>query len=152
VIVMTAFSAIDSAIECIRRGAYHYLTKPFKVDELALFLGRALEEARLRRETVALRRAFGREFAAGSMIGSSGALREICDLAERVAEAQTPVLITGETGTGKGLLARALHASSGRAGAFVTINCAAVPENLLESELFGHLRGAFTGATTSRKG
>jgi len=153
VIVMTAYSAVDTAIESIRQGAYHYLTKPFKVDELALFLDRALEEARLRRETWVLRRALRDQFAIGHVIGRSDAMRELCDLATRVADATTPVLIVGETGTGKGLFARAVHGEGPRANApFVTVNCAAVPENLLESELFGHTKGAFTGATGPRKG
>ena len=153
VIVMTAYSAVDTAVESIRQGAYHYLTKPFKVDELALFLDRALEDARLRRETVVLRRALRDQFAIANVIGRSDAMRELCDLASRVADATTPVLIVGETGTGKGLIARAVHGGGPRAnGPFVTVNCAAVPENLLESELFGHTKGAFTGATGPRKG
>ncbi|HVW24608.1 MAG TPA: sigma-54 dependent transcriptional regulator [Polyangiaceae bacterium] len=153
VIVMTAYSAVESAIESIRRGAYHYLTKPFKVDELALFLDRALAEARLRGEARVLRRALRDQFAIGNVIGRSGSMRELCELAARVTDASTPVLIIGETGTGKGLFARALHGEGPRAHApFVTINCAAVPQNLLESELFGHTRGAFTGATGPRKG
>jgi two-component system response regulator HydG len=153
VIVMTAFSAVDSAIESIRQGAYHYLTKPFKVDELALFLERALAEACLRRETSALRRVLGDTSSMAGVVGRRGAMRPVCDLVARVADATTPVLLLGETGTGKGLLARALHAGSRRAGReFVTINCAAVPENLLESELFGHVRGSFTGATSNRVG
>jgi two-component system response regulator HydG len=153
VIVMTAYSAVDSAIESIRQGAYHYLTKPFKVGELALFLERALSEARLKRETRALRRALREQSALASFVGESDAMRELCELAARVADAPTPVLIVGETGTGKGLLARAVHGEGPRANApFVTVNCAAVPENLLESELFGHTRGAFTGATGPRKG
>jgi two-component system, NtrC family, response regulator HydG len=153
VIVMTAYSAVETAIESIRRGAYHYLTKPFKADELALFLDRALEEARLRREAVVLRRALREQFALSSIVGRSGAMREVCDLAERVADASAPVLLLGETGTGKGLLAQAIHASGTRAShPFVMVNCASVPENLLESELFGHTKGAFTGATSSRKG
>jgi two-component system, NtrC family, response regulator HydG len=153
VIVMTAYSAVDSAIESIRQGAYHYLTKPFKVDELALFVARALEDARLRQETVVLRRALRDQFAIANMIGQSGAMRELCELATRVADAATPVLIVGETGTGKGLLARAVHGAGRSASApFVTLNCAAVPENLLESELFGHTKGAFTGAAGPRKG
>jgi two-component system response regulator HydG len=153
VIVMTAFSAVDTAIESIRQGAYHYLTKPFKVDELALFLERALAEASLRRETTALRRVLGDASSLSGVVGRRGAMRAVCDLVIRIADATTPVLIVGETGTGKGLIARALHAGSRRAGhAFVTLNCAAVPENLLESELFGHVRGSFTGATANRVG
>jgi two-component system response regulator HydG len=153
VIVMTAYSAVDTAIESIRRGAYHYLTKPFKVDELALFLERALDETRLRREAVTLKRTLKERFAVGSLVGRSGAMREVCDLVLRVADASAPVLILGETGTGKRLVARAVHAEGTRASApFVTVNCAALPENLLESELFGHMKGAFTGATARRAG
>ena len=153
VIVMTAYSAVETAVEAIRQGAYHYLTKPFKVEELALFLGRALDEASLRRETVALKRALRDKFALSNIVGRSGSMQEICDLVERVADAAVPVLIVGETGTGKGLVARAIHAQGTRANApFVAINCAALPENLLESELFGHVKGAFTGATSNRAG
>jgi two-component system, NtrC family, response regulator HydG len=153
VIVMTAYSALDTAIESIRQGAYHYLTKPFKVEELALFLGRSLDEARLRREAVMLRRALGDQFAVANIIGPSDSMRELCELASRVGDATVPVLILGETGTGKGLIARAVHAAGPRAnGPFVTVNCAAVPENFLESELFGHTKGAFTGATAPRRG
>ena len=153
VIVMTAYSAIETAIDSIRRGAYHYLTKPFKVDELALFLARALEEVRVRRETVALKRALKERSSLANLIGRSGAMREVCDLVERLADADVPVLITGETGTGKGVVARAIHADGNRGSApFVTVNCAALPEALLESELFGHLKGAFTGATSNRTG
>ncbi len=153
VIVMTAFSAVDSAIESIRQGAYHYLTKPFAVDELALFLGRALDEARLRQETRTLRRALRDGSSLDTIVGKSGGMREVCALVSRVADADTPVLILGETGTGKGLVARALHSEGRRAsGPFVTVNCAALPEHLLESELFGHVRGAFTGAMSNRRG
>jgi two-component system response regulator HydG len=153
VIVMTAFSAVDSAIESIRQGAYHYLTKPFQVDELALFLERALADARLRREAGVMRRALQERASFAKVIGAEGSLGEACGLISRIADATTPVLLTGETGTGKGLLAHALHEQSHRARrAFVTINCAALPENLLESELFGHVRGAFTGAITNRAG
>lgn len=153
VIVMTAYSAVDTAIESIRRGAYHYLTKPFKAEELALFLERALAESRLRRESVALKRTLRDRLAVSNLIWQSAAMRDVCDLVLRVADANAPVLILGETGTGKGLVARAIHAEGVRAGApFVTVNCAALPESLLESELFGHLRGAFTGATSRRVG
>jgi two-component system, NtrC family, response regulator HydG len=144
---------VASAIECIRQGAYHYLTKPFTVDELALFLRRALEEARLRSEAVLLRRALRDRFALANLVGESPAMRALFDLIERVADAEVPILLSGETGTGKGLVARALHALSRRAaGPFVTVNCAALPENLLESELFGHVKGAFTGAVSQRSG
>jgi two-component system, NtrC family, response regulator HydG len=153
VIVMTAFSAVDTAIESIRQGAYHYLTKPFQVDELALFLHRALDDATIRREAKAMRQVLRESTSFTGIIGAEGALREACNLVARVADASTPVLLLGETGTGKGLLARALHEQSHRAArSFVTVNCAALPENLLESELFGHVRGAFTGATTHRGG
>jgi two-component system response regulator HydG len=153
VVMMTAYSAVDSAVESIRRGAYHYLTKPFKVDELALFLERAVDETRLRREALTLKRTLKERFALGNLIGPSGAMREVSDLVVRVADAGVPVLLLGETGTGKGVVARAIHAEGGRAGSpFVTVNCAALPENLLESELFGHMKGAFTGATSRRVG
>jgi two-component system response regulator HydG len=153
VIVTTAFSDVASAVESIRQGAYHYLTKPFKVDELVLFLRRALEEARLRSEAVLLRRALRDRFALANLVGESKPMRALCDLVERVADAEVPVLLSGETGTGKGLVARALHALSRRsAGPFVSVNCAALPENLLESELFGHVKGAFTGAVSQRAG
>ncbi|HXJ22431.1 MAG TPA: sigma-54 dependent transcriptional regulator [Polyangia bacterium] len=153
VIVMTAYSAIDSAVESIRQGAYHYLTKPFKLDELRIFLGRALDEYRLRHEATALRKTLQQRFSATNLIGDTPAIRAVIDVIERVADAEVPVLITGETGTGKGVAARALHAESRRSSAsFVTVNCAAIPEALLESELFGHVRGAFTGATADRPG
>jgi len=151
VIVMTAFSGVDTAVESIRRGAYHYLTKPFKIDELVLFLRRALDESALRREADSLREAFGRPL--GDVVGDSPAMREVFALLRRIANSNAPVLVLGETGTGKGLTARALHNESRRAAApFVVINCAAIPEALLESELFGHVKGAFTGATSDRSG
>jgi two-component system response regulator HydG len=152
VIVMTAFSAVDSAVESIRQGAYHYLTKPFKVDELLIFLGRALEDLRVRREAKALRGAMRDRFSMAGVLGHSKRLQAVLDVVERVAGSPVPVLVTGETGTGKGLVARAIHAESRRTGPLVPVNCAALPENLLESELFGHLKGAFTGAATNRPG
>jgi two-component system response regulator HydG len=153
VIIMTAFSAIDTAVESIRRGANHYLTKPFKQDELYIFLGRALEEVRLRREAAALKRELGGRLVARAIVGDSLPIRAVRELVARVADAPVPILIQGETGTGKGLVARALHGESGRAGGpFVAVNCAAIPEGLLESELFGYVRGAFTGATHDRGG
>ncbi len=151
VIVMTAFSGIDTAVESIRRGAYHYMTKPFKVAELALFLTRALEESALRREAKALRTALHSPLE--NIVGQSREMQDVFELVRRIADSNVPVLVLGETGTGKGLIARALHSESSRANQpFVSVNCAAIPDNLLESELFGHVRGAFTGASTDRVG
>jgi two-component system response regulator HydG len=153
VIIMTAFSAIDSAVECVRQGAYHYLTKPFKVAELDLFLQRALETRALRKAARDMQRALHDRYALGALIGGSASMREAFELVTRVADSSLPVVIVGETGVGKTLLAHALHAESERASApFVSVNCAALPEPLLESELFGHVRGAFTGANAARAG
>jgi two-component system response regulator HydG len=153
VIVMTAYGAIDTAIESIRRGAFHYLTKPFKNEELVLFVRRAIEQAALRREAERLRRALRERSVLDTIVGRSEAMREVIETARRIADADTPALLLGETGTGKGLLARTIHEAGPRAGRpFVTVNCAAMPEPLLESELFGHVRGAFTGATEARPG
>ncbi|MDR3682936.1 MAG: sigma-54 dependent transcriptional regulator [Geothrix sp.] len=153
VIVMTAYGAIDTAVDSIRQGAYHYLTKPFPPEELEIFLRRALEEQNLQKETQRLRKALREHLPIDGLVGSSPAMREVLDLVNRLAVVDVPVLIQGETGTGKSLVAGAIHARSTRAkGSFVSINCAALPEALLESELFGHAKGAFTGATSDRSG
>jgi len=153
VIVMTAYGAIDTAVDSIRQGAYHYLTKPFPPEELEIFLRRALEERQLHSETLRLRKALREHQGIEGLVGSSPAMREVVDLVDRLAVVDVPVLIQGETGTGKSLVAGAIHARSNRSKApFVSINCAALPEPLLESELFGHAKGAFTGATADRPG
>jgi len=153
VIVMTAYGAIETAVDAIRQGAFHYLTKPFGIDELALFLGRALEDTRLRREARSLRATLVDKMGLGNLVATSAAMLEVFDVAHRLADAATPILVLGETGTGKTALARAIHAASVRSGRpFVSVNCAALPETLLESELFGHVKGAFTGATSARAG
>ena len=153
VIVMTAYGAIDSAVESIRKGAFHYLTKPFKLDELIVFVDRALSDRELRRETVALRKSLRERYSMSGLIGKSAAMQGVFSVIQRIAATKVPVLITGETGTGKGAVARAIHGESVRsAGKFVAVNCAALPDQLLESELFGHAKGAFTGAVADREG
>jgi two-component system response regulator HydG len=153
VIVMTAYGAIDTAIESIRQGASHYLTKPFKLEELALFLDRLIDERGVRREAKALRAVIHERPAEAGIIAASKAMHHVFEVIDRMARSDVPVLLLGETGTGKGLFARILHARSARAeGPFVTVNCAALPEPLLESELFGHVKGAFTGAVRESRG
>ena len=153
VLMMTAFGAIDSAIEAMRRGAFHYLPKPFRTDELLVYLERAAAERRLKDENRALRRVAVEQSGFGSMIGRSRPMRQLFDLLGRVAASAAPVLLRAESGTGKELVARALHFEGARKNrSFVAVNCTALPESLLESELFGHVRGAFTGATTPRRG
>ncbi len=153
VLIMTAFSAVDTAVESIRQGAYHYLTKPFKAEELVLFLRRALEESQIRREAAVLKRTLRERFAMERILGNSAAMRNVREIVARVASVPVPLLILGETGTGKSLVAQAIHAESPRASRpLVVVNCAALPEALLESELFGYVKGAFTGAATDRPG
>ncbi|MBA3538228.1 MAG: sigma-54-dependent Fis family transcriptional regulator [Deltaproteobacteria bacterium] len=151
VIIMTAFGAIDSAIEAMRRGAWHYLAKPVRLDELVLHANRAFEQGALRRENRLLR---GQTRGAmADLVGRSTVMRELYTLVERVALSPAAVLVRGESGTGKELVARAIHVAGPRRNRpFVAINCTAMPEALLESELFGHVRGAFTGATSARPG
>jgi two-component system response regulator HydG len=151
VIVMTAFGGIDSAIEAIQRGAWHYIVKPVRLDELTLHATRALEQRALRRENRLLRGQNREGLAA--LVGRSAKMRELYALIERVALSSAAVLLRGESGTGKELVARAIHVAGARRRApFLAINCTALPEALLESELFGHTRGAFTGASSARAG
>ena len=153
VVLMTAFGSIDSAVEAIRAGAFDYITKPFEPDAVLLTLERALAHRALEEENRRLRRAVDRTASFGELIGESEAMREIFALIKKVARGRSSVLITGESGTGKEVVARTLHYHGARADKpFIPINCTAIPEGLLESELFGHVRGAFTGAHTSKRG
>jgi two-component system response regulator HydG len=153
VIVMTAFGAIDTAVETIKRGAYHYVTKPFRLEEVLVYIERALADRRVRAENEVLRRGREQRAGAAALVGDTAPMRALREIIAQVAPAAAPVLITGESGTGKELVARALHEGSPRRDApFVAVNCTTLPESLLESELFGHTRGAFSGATAPRRG
>ena len=153
ILLMTAHATIANAIEAMRLGAFDYLQKPFEVEELIVSVGRAIEHQRLRTEHRYLLSEREEEFNHYGMVGRSRAIQDLLGVVERVAASKSTVLVTGETGTGKELAARAIHDHSGqRAMPLIKVNCAAIPEALLESELFGHVRGAFTGATTNRKG
>ena len=153
VIVMSAYGGEDAAIAAMKEGAYDYLPKPFRPDEVVLTLRKAEERERLRQEVAGLKAQLATGPAERGLIVESAAMRQALELVTRVAEHNTTVLITGESGTGKEVIARAIHRASPRAGkAFVGINCAAIPEALLESELFGHVRGAFTGASSDKTG
>jgi DNA-binding NtrC family response regulator len=154
VILMTAFSTVENAVEAMKLGAFHYVNKPFNLDEVALLVEKALETSRLRREVRALRSSQGREYGFDAIIGESPAMQQVKSLLARIASSRaSTVLLTGETGTGKDLAAKAIHYNSDRATrAFVNITCSALPEQLLESELFGHERGAFTDARQQKRG
>ena len=152
-VMMSAYGGEDAALEAMREGAYDYLAKPFRPDEVTLTVQKAEERERLRREVQTLRATLGSEQAKDLLVAESRSMRNIVELAGRVAAHATTVLITGESGTGKEVLARTIHQLSPRRdAAFTAINCAAIPEQLLEGELFGHLKGSFTGATADRAG
>jgi two-component system, NtrC family, response regulator PilR len=153
IIAITAYASADDAIRAVREGAYDYLSKPFQIDDLRIIIRNALEARRLRRENLELRRSIEGRYRFGDIIGKSHEMVEIFDLISRVAPSKAGVLIMGESGTGKELIAKAIHYNSPRADKpFVTINCTAIPENLLESEMFGHQKGSFTGAVANKAG
>ncbi len=153
VVVITAFGTIESAVEAMRLGAFYYLTKPFKSADLLLLIERALEERHLRTEVQRLRKEVATHYQFEHLIGKSPAMQHVFDLMERLKDSTIDILLTGESGTGKDVVARTLHYHSIRKhGPFVPVNCAALPEHLLESELFGYVRGAFTDARHDKKG
>jgi two-component system response regulator PilR (NtrC family) len=153
VLVVTAYASTETAVEAMKAGAYDYITKPFKLDEIRLTIAKALERKRLVDENQALRRQLRQERALEAFVGNSGKMLEVLDTIRKIAESASTVMITGESGTGKELVARAIHQESARRKRpFVSVNCGAVPESLMESELFGHVKGAFTGAVASTIG
>jgi DNA-binding NtrC family response regulator len=153
VIIITAFGTIESAIKAMKMGAYDYITKPFQMDELVLTVRKALENRLLKKEVIRLRKEVESRYDFHQLIGKSPSMQKIYDLIERISDSLSNVLITGESGTGKELVAKAIHYNGVRKeGPFVAINCAAIPETLLESELFGYKKGAFTDAKSDKKG
>src|SRR5229473_755655 len=152
VIMITAHTSTKSAVDALKAGAFDYIAKPFDVDELKIIIRKAVERKELEDENLHLRSALEERFTFANIIGKSPKMQEIFSIVQRIAKTQSTVLISGESGTGKELIARAIHYNSGRRGKFVSINCGALPENLLESELFGHERGAFTGAIREKRG
>jgi two-component system response regulator AtoC len=153
IIMMSAYGTVDIAIEAIKLGAYDYISKPFKPDEIILTLKKAEERERLRRENELLRKEVKKEYSFENIISKNKQMQKIFEVITKVAQYKSTILVTGESGTGKELVARALHYNSDRAqNAFVAVNCGAIPENLLESELFGHAKGAFTDAIRTKKG
>jgi two-component system response regulator AtoC len=153
IIVMSAYGTVDIAIEAMKLGAYDYISKPFKPDEIILILRKAQEREQLRRENQLLRKEVAREYSFENIVSKNEKMQKIFDVIKKVSHYKSTVLITGESGTGKELVARALHYNSDRSqNSFIAVNCGAIPENLLESELFGHAKGAFTDAIRTKKG
>ena len=153
IIMMSAYGTVDIAIEAMKLGAYDYISKPFKPDEIILTLRKAEEREQLRRENQLLRKEVAKEYSFENIVSKNEKMQKIFDVIKKVAQYKSTVLITGESGTGKELVARALHYNSERSqNPFIPVNCGAIPENLLESELFGHAKGAFTDAIRTKKG
>lgn len=153
VIMITAYASADTAIKAMKEGAYDYITKPFKIEEIKLIIQNALEKKHLQKENLLLKKVVRDRYHFDNIIGQSSRMMELYDLLEKVAPTKTNILITGESGTGKELVAKAIHYNSPRRDKpFVTLNCGAIPESLIESELFGHMKGAFTDAISTKKG
>ena len=153
VVLVTAFASVETAVAAMKAGAFDYLKKPFEPEELEVVVERAVEHGRLRRENARLKSALSGEFSVHGIVGKSQGMRDVVSVLERVAPADVPLLVEGESGTGKDVIARAIHGMSRRAaGPYVALNMSAIPENLAESELFGHEKGAFTGADQARAG
>jgi len=153
VIILTAYGTVETAIEAMKLGTFDYVTKPFKMDELLITIQRALEYSRALSENLELKEELVGRYKFENIVAESAAMRNVCEMIKRVAPADTTVLVTGESGTGKELVARAIHIHSKRKDKrFVAVNCAALPEALLESEMFGHMKGAFTGASVNKDG
>ncbi len=153
IIMMSAYGAIDTAIEAMKLGAYDYISKPFKTDEIVLTLKKAEERERLKRENVFLKEQIKKEYSFENFVGKSERMLGVFEMIKKIADYKSTVLISGDSGTGKELVARGIHSNSSRAGnPFIAVNCGAIPENLLESELFGHVKGAFTDATRNKVG
>lgn len=152
IIFMTAFSNIDNAIEALRIGAFDFILKPFRLEEMTASVDRCLDRRRLERENFVLQRQVDKLYSFEGMIGSSALIQELCQLIKRIAPTPSLVLIEGESGTGKELVANAIHKESNRTGSFVPVNCGAIAPELIESEFFGHKKGAFTGADQAREG
>jgi two-component system response regulator PilR (NtrC family) len=153
VIMITAYGSPEGAVTAIKEGAYDYITKPFRVEEVKLTIKKSLERSTLIRENIRLRQAVEERYKFWNLIGKSPKMQRVYELVEKVSQTKANVLITGESGTGKELVAKAVHYNSARKDhSFVTLNCGAIPENLLESELFGHMKGAFTGAIANKRG
>ncbi|MSN26353.1 MAG: response regulator [Geobacter sp.] len=153
IIMMSAYGTVETAVECMKMGAYDFISKPFKKDEIVMVLKKAEERERLKEENSQLRAAVSGRFAFGGILSRNARMEDIFSQIRKVADLKTTVMILGESGTGKELVARAIHNNGGRASKpFVAVNCGAIPENLLESELFGHVRGAFTDASDDKTG
>jgi two-component system response regulator PilR (NtrC family) len=151
--LITAFGTTETAVDAMKMGAYDYVTKPFKIDEVRMNIANALRSQNLEVEVRTLKKELVKEYSFQNMVGNSAAMHSIFDLIKRVSQTPTNILVTGESGTGKEVIAKAIHYNGPlKDRPFVTINCGAIPENLMESEMFGHKKGSFTGAIADKQG